>query len=250
MVGIYLKRVQSIDGRVDPKLFPWALPVFRQGLRLDFKSPVTFFVGENGSGKSTLLEALAGKAEFNPAGGNRNHAYSHHATESGMAAAIRAQWARKPADGFFLRAESFYNFATYYESVGSRVRGSLHARSHGEAFLTMFTEFFQRGLFLLDEPEAALSPSRQLTLLARLHELVSAGESQFIIASHSPILMAYPGADIVGFDGGALRRMSYHETDHYRISRDFLNEPERFLRHLIEREKKVGPSVANGKPLR
>lgn len=236
-MSIYLKRVQSIRERVDPKTFPWTLPVFAQGLQLDFKQPVTFLVGENGSGKSTLLEAIAAKAEFNPAGGNRNHAYEHHATESGMAAAIRAHWTRKPTDGFFLRAESFYNFATYYETVGSRVRGSLHARSHGEAFLAMFNEFFQRGLFLLDEPEAALSPNRQLALLARLHDLAEAGESQFIIASHSPILMAHPGADIISFDGGALRPVAYSETAHFQVTRNFLNEPERFLMHLTNGDR-------------
>ena len=237
MVSLYLKRVQSIAERVDPMLFPWTLPVFRDGLHLDFKSPVTFLVGENGTGKSTLLEAIAGKAEFNPGGGNRHHAYEHHATESPMAAALRAQWVRKPTDGFFLRAESFYNFATYYDTVGSRVRGSLHARSHGEAFLTMFNEFFERGLFLLDEPEAALSPNRQLALLARLQDLASAGDSQFIIASHSPILMAHPGADIVSFDGASLRRVAYRDTDHFKTTRNFINEPERYLVHLTKREK-------------
>lgn len=238
-MSLYLKRVASIAERVDPKTFPWTLPVFAQGVAIDFPRPVTFLVGENGTGKSTLLEALAGKAGFNPGGGNRNHAYAHHATESAMAHGLRAQWRRQPPDGFFLRAESFYNFATYYEEVGSRVRGSLHARSHGEAFLAMFNEFFQRGLFLLDEPEAALSPSRQLTVLARLHQLAAAGESQFIIATHSPILLAYPDADILSFDDGRIRKVAYTDTGHFRVTRDFLNEPGRFLGHLTKLESDV-----------
>jgi predicted ATPase len=235
-MSVFLSRVYSLPDRIERDAFPWTLPVFAGGVDVEFRTPVTFFVGENGSGKSTLLEAIAGKANFHLAGGNRNHRdrYDHHKTESPMSSALRAQWRNKVHEGFFLRAESFYNFATYFDDSGShRMHGKLHTRSHGEAFLAVFNDYFEQGLFILDEPEAALSPMRQLTLLTRMYELAGSGEGQFIVATHSPILMAYPGAEILSFDGGELRRVQYEETDHYRITRDFLNAPERFLRHLM-----------------
>lgn len=235
-MSIFLRRVYSLAERVDPKTFPWSLPVFAGGVDLTFRSPVTFLVGENGSGKSTLLEAIADKAGFHLSGGNKNHRdrYEHVATESPMASALRADWKNKVYEGFFLRAESFYNFASYFDGSGShRMGGKLHARSHGEAFLALFNQYFEQGLFLLDEPEAALSPMRQMTLLTRLYELAASGEGQFIIATHSPILMAYPGAEILSFDAGKIQRVEYEDTEHVRITRDFLNAPERYLRHLM-----------------
>lgn len=236
-MSVFLSRVFSLPEFADPAAFPWTLPVFARGVDVEFKTPVTFFIGENGSGKSTLLESIAEKAGFHLGGGNRNHRdrYAHHQTESAMASALRAQWRNKVYEGFFLRAESFYNFATYFDDNGSRrMGGKLHNRSHGEAFLALFNDYFERGLFLLDEPEAALSPMRQLTLLARMYELAESGEGQFIVATHSPILMAYPGAKILSFDGGEMHPVEYKETEHYRITRNFLECPERFLRHLHE----------------
>lgn len=235
-MSVFLSRIYSLSDRITESEFPWTLPVFAQGVNLEFRKPVTFLVGENGSGKSTLLEAIADKADFHLAGGNRNHRdrYEHHRTESAMSSALRAQWRNKVYEGFFLRAESFYNFSTYFDDSGShRLGGKLHARSHGEAFLTLFNDYFEQGLFLLDEPEAALSPMRQLTMLTRMYELAESGEGQFIIATHSPILMAYPGAEILSFDGGTIRPVAYEETEHCRVTRDFLNAPQRFLRHLM-----------------
>ena len=238
-MSVFLRRVYSLPAHVDAKVFPWTLPVFAEGVDLEFRTPVTFLVGENGSGKSTLLEAIADKCDFHLAGGNKNHRgrYEHHATESAMSSALRAQWRQKVHEGFFLRAESFYNFATYFDDSGShRMQGKLHTRSHGEAFLAVFNDYFEQGLFILDEPEAALSPMRQLTLLTRMSELAASGEGQFIIATHSPILLAYPGAEIFSCDGGSLHTVAYEETDHYRVTRDFLNAPQRFLRHLMPKK--------------
>ena len=242
-MSIFLRQIYSLTDRVDPQVFPWTLPVFSGGVDIEFRQPVTFLVGENGSGKSTLLEAIADKAEFHPGGGNKNHRerYQHHVTESAMSSALRAVWRNKVYEGFFLRAESFYNFATYFDDSGShRMNGKLHTRSHGEAFLALFNDYFEQGLFILDEPEAALSPMRQMTLLTRMYELAGSGQGQFIVATHSPILMAYPGAEILSCDGGKLLQVAYEETDHYRITRDFLNAPERFLRHLMPKAPSGG----------
>jgi predicted ATPase len=135
-----------------------------------------------------------------------------------------------------MRAESFFNFATYLDEVSTLERyggKSLHGQSHGESFLALFTNRFDRGLYILDEPEAALSPRRQLSFLKLIHDLEREGRSQFLIASHSPILLAYPGSTLLSLDGGRIREMPYQETDHYQITRDFLGSPERFLKHLF-----------------
>ncbi len=144
------------------------------------------------------------------------------------------------AGGFFLRAETFFNFASYLESVGSTFLAyggkSLHRQSHGEAFLALFQHRFEDGLYLLDEPEAALSPQRQLAFLTILHELTAKKVAQFIIATHSPMLLTFPGAAILSLDGGEIRSVTYQETDHYRVTKDFLNTPERFYRHLFTQD--------------
>ena len=135
-----------------------------------------------------------------------------------------------------MRAESFYNFASYIEEVSDlRAYGgrSLHAQSHGESFLALFSNRFEQGLYILDEPEAALSPQRQLSLLKIIHDLTTPGHAQFVIATHSPIILSYPGAVLYDLDGDAMRETSYRETKHYLITRDFLNSPERFLKHLF-----------------
>jgi predicted ATPase len=232
----FLHRVQSLPARFDFEKYPFNLRAFSQGIDLPFRSTVTFFVGENGSGKSTLLEALAECCGFNPEGGNRDHHRATFAGRSELAQALRLSWLPKVTEGFFLRAESFYNFATYIEQVSDlRAYGgrSLHAQSHGESFLSLFANRFEQGLYILDEPEAALSPQRQLSFLRIIHDLATPRHAQFIIATHSPILLAYPGAVMFDLDGDAIRPTTYQETKHFQITRDFLNSPERFFKHLL-----------------
>lgn len=172
-----------------------------------------------------------------PHGGNRDHHYGEGADGAVLGRALALTWQHRVAGGFFMRAETFFNFATHLETVGSTFEAyggrSLHDQSHGEAFLSLFLNRFEDGLYLLDEPEAALSPQRQLAFLGIIHQLATPGSAQFIIATHSPILLAYPGATLLSLDGGTLRRTSYTDTEHYRITREFLEAPERFFRHLF-----------------
>lgn len=203
---------------------------------LELTCPVTFLVGENGSGKSTLLEALAVACGFNPEGGGRNFNFSTADTHSELGGLLTISRAAHPRDGYFLRAESFYNVATQIDAldVAGSYGGSLHARSHGEAFLALVQQRFSPGgLYLLDEPEAALSPSRLLTLLVELNALARGG-AQLIVATHSPILMALPGARLLLLDGDGIRPVDYRDTEHYRVTRDFLTDPARMLHYLLD----------------
>ena len=212
--------------------------------RLDVDGSVIFFVGENGTGKSTLLEAVAVALGFNPEGGTRNFCFSTRSTHSDLCDLLRVGRARNPRDGFFLRAESFYNVASNIDemdeapSLGGRVVDSyggvsLHEMSHGESFFALVqNRFGGQGLYLLDEPEAALSPARQMALLAEMHRLVEA-DSQFIIATHSPILLAYPGARIYELTGEGVTETPYEQTEHVQLTRRFLENPERMLRYLL-----------------
>jgi predicted ATPase len=232
----FLHRVESLPDKFDPTKYPFNLRAFSRGIDLQFRSTVTLFVGENGTGKSTLLEALAECCGFSPEGGNRDHHRATFADRSVLAQALRLSWFPKVTEGFFLRAESFYNFATYIEQVSDlRAYGgkSLHAQSHGESFLSLFTNRFEQGIYILDEPEAALSPQRQLSFLKIIHDLATPRHAQFLIATHSPILLAYPGAVIFDFDGDTIEPVSYRETKHYLVTRDFLNAPDRFFKHLF-----------------
>lgn len=213
------------------------------GRRLVFDSPVTFFVGENGTGKSTLLEAIALCCGFNLEGGSRHFRFSTENTHSALGEYLTPVRKAYFKDGFFLRAESFYNVATYLDrleeedplamalqSYGGR---SLHEQSHGESFLALVqNRFGGNGLYLLDEPEAALSPSRLFTLLTELHSLVRAG-SQFIISTHSPILMAFPNARLYLFQEEGLQAVDYRETEHFILTKQFLNNPEQMLHYLF-----------------
>ena len=207
---------------------------------LPINSAVTFLVGENGSGKSTLLEAVAVACGFNAEGGSRNFSFSTADTHSELCEHITAvRGAVRPADGFFLRAESFYNVASYLDSLpmgGVRYgEKSLHEQSHGESFLSLVKYRFKgKGLYLLDEPEAALSPSRLLTLLSCIHDLVEDG-SQFIIATHSPILMAYPDAEILSLSEEGICPIDYRQTEHYQITKRFLESPERMMKILFNK---------------
>ncbi len=202
---------------------------------LAFDPGVTFLIGENGSGKSTLVEAIALLLGLNPEGGSQNFNFAERPSESDLYKALRPiRSHRRPRRQFFLRAESLFNVATEVEKRGLFEYGwdFLHERSHGEAFLWLLTErFVEGGLYILDEPEAALSPKRQLAMLKRVSELVAAN-SQLIIATHSPILMAFPGAVIYELGADGIRNVQYEETEHFQITRDFLVHPNAFLRHL------------------
>lgn len=200
--------------------------------------PVTFFVGENGSGKSTLLEAIAIAYGFNPEGGTRNYSFSTYDSHSELCNAIRlSRGVRRAGYGYFLRAESFYNVATkeeeYSRGPGGRPQ-HFHEKSHGESFLALAQNSFRaNGLYLLDEPEAALSPQRQLTLLMEIDRCVKEG-SQFIIVTHSPILLGLPGAEIISFDDGPIHSCTYEETDSYQVTSMFINNREQILHRLLD----------------
>lgn len=223
------------------------LPLLRHLKELEFGSRVIFLVGENGTGKSTLLEAMAVGYGFNPEGGTRNFCFSSHESHSNLHQYITlVKGVTRPRDGFFLRAESFYNVATevdrldqegavsLIDSYGGR---SLHEQSHGESFLALIANRFSgKGLYLLDEPEAALSPTRLLTLMARMHELEKK-DSQFIIATHSPILMAYPGSEIYVLDEEGLRKTSYEETEHVQLTKSFLTDPGQYFHYLFQEDE-------------
>ena len=233
----FLVRVESLPENWDPAQHPFNIRAFSRGIDLTFRTPVTFFLGENGSGKSTLLEALAECCGFNPEGGNRDHHRATFGDRSSLARALRLSWRPKVTEGFFMRAESFYNFATYIEQVSDlRAYGgrSLHEQSHGESFIALFAHRFEQGIYILDEPEAALSPQRQLSFLRILHDLTRQGHAQFLIATHSPILLSYPGAALFDLDGDLIQETKYRETKHYLLTRDFLNSPDRFFKHLFD----------------
>lgn len=225
---------------IDPGQYPFNMKAFQDGIDLQIDKNVTFLVGENGSGKSTLLEGIAECCGFNPEGGNRDHYREVFEDRSAFAKALRLSWFPKIAEGFFMRAESFFNFAGYLDSVSDlRAYGgkSLLEQSHGESFISLFLNRFEQGIYILDEPEAALSPQRQLSFLKIINDLETPGHAQFIIATHSPILLSYPGATIYSLDGDSIQPVNYQDTDHYLITRDFLNAPERFFKHLFNDKK-------------
>jgi predicted ATPase len=228
--------------------YPFAIPAIRELDTLELDPKVTFLIGENGSGKSTLIEAIAVLAGFNAEGGTKNFKFGTRPSESSLHRYMRPiRGTRRPRDGFFLRAESYFNVATEIERLDAERFGgpplidsyggkSLHEQSHGESFIALATHRFSGdGLYILDEPEAALSPQRQLTLLAIIRELVENTGSQFVIATHSPILMAYPEAAILQLGPHGIERVAYRDTEHYTITRDFLNSPERFFKNLFAR---------------
>lgn len=228
------------------------LPVIRylsREKRLALSSNVTFFVGENGTGKSTLLEAIAVAYGFNAEGGSRNFTFSTNATHSELYEHLTLAKRGFAKDGFFLRAESVYNVATNIDDmdeepsfdplvIESYGGVSLHNQSHGESFLSIVqNRFFGNGVYVLDEPEAALSPMKLLTLMAEIHRLVRQN-SQFIIATHSPILMAFPGADVLEFLQNGIKRTCYQETEHFQITKSFLNNPDKMLQYLLDDTEK------------
>jgi predicted ATPase len=219
--------------------YPFSLPAIRHLDRLELHPQVTYLVGENGSGKSTLLEAIAVASGFNAEGGSKNFGFATRESHSDLYKHLRvARGHPLPKDNFFLRAESFFNVATQVDDLGVSGYGSksLHEQSHGESFWSLFMHRFRgNGLYILDEPEAALSPTRQMAALVRIRQLVQA-KSQFIVATHSPILMAYPNATILSLSGSGLKQVRYEETDHFTITKRFFDNPGRIIRELMRED--------------
>ena len=240
-----------LEAPLSEDTYPGNLPVVKILSRmgtLPFSAPVTFFVGENGVGKSTLIEAIAVALGFNPEGGTRNFKFSTAESHSSLHRALSVtRTAHRCKDGFFLRAESFYNVASYIDeldkipAIARPVKDSyggvsLHEQSHGESFLALMEHRFGgEGIYILDEPEAALSPTRILRLMVLLRSLETRG-SQFIISTHSPILMAYPNACIYRIGETAIDRVAYTETEHYQLTKRFLCDTDRMLKYLFEEE--------------
>ena len=238
-----LKSIQIDWSKIAPDSYVRGITALQGLTSLSFERPVTFFVGENGSGKSTLLEAVAVAWGFNPEGGTRNYRFSTYDSHSELCEALRlSRGVTRGGRGYFLRAESFYNVATMEEEYSRGPNGvpqHLHEKSHGESFLAAVMHYFRPGgLYLLDEPEAALSPQRQLTLLARIHRLSKDG-AQFVIATHSPVLLALPDAQILSFDG-PVHACPYEETDSYRITEMFINHRALMLERLLGAEEPGG----------
>ncbi|EFI68665.1 hypothetical protein BFZC1_11387 [Lysinibacillus fusiformis ZC1] len=240
---MYLKSCKMLQDTIPNKQeYPFNIPSLQDLHELEFPTNVTFFVGENGSGKSTLLEAIADRCDFNTAGGGRQNLYEVHKAESSLGEYIRLSWLPKISNGFFLRSETFYQFASHidliedprrYNAFGGK---SLHHQSHGESFLALFMNRFKgKAIYLLDEPEAALSPTRQLSLLKIMKDLEH--EAQFIIATHSPILLGYPNATIYSFDQGEVESIRYEDTIHYIVTKRFLDAPQSILRELFDEER-------------
>lgn len=245
--ALFIRRIEVLEGRIEqPTAYPFAIPAVKalqNGLPF---APVTYLIGENGSGKSTILEAIAVASGFNAEGGTKNFRFATRSSESPLHRAVRlARGAAKPRTGFFLRAETLYNVASEIErldaepapappiidSYGGR---SLHEQSHGESFLALAKHRFgPKGLYILDEPEAALSPARQLVLLVRLNELVKQG-SQLIIATHAPIVLALPGARIYLLGEDGIGEVAYDETEMVNVTRDFLNDRPRYIDRLLK----------------
>ena len=250
--GPMLDKVKiNFDSSIDFNKFPFSLNIIKKLKTIEFPTQVTFIIGENGTGKSTILEAIAGKTGFGPEGGsmNMNFKTAEEGTYSGvqnLAEHTTLSWRRKPKDGYFFRAESFFNVANYIDLIG-REGGSgkekayapyggisLHEQSHGESFLSFFkNRVGNNGFFIFDEPEAALSPQRQLSLISIINELCRKSNAQFVIATHSPILLAYPDSTIYSCDSDVLTTIAYKDTTHYKITKNFLDNPSRYLHYLL-----------------
>lgn len=247
--GIYLRSVSLLRDSVPSfHSYPFNLKAIEGLDTMVFHPKVTYIVGENGMGKSTLMEGIAVGLGFNPEGGTINFNFATTESHSDLHQYLRlARSANKPRDGFFFRAESYYNLASNIDQmdreggpgrpiIDSYGGKSLHQQSHGESFFATFIHRFNgNGLYIMDEPEAALSPFRQMAMLSRIHQLVGQN-SQFIIATHSPILMAYPDAVIYNLTTDGIERSTLEETDHYILMKQFMNNREKMLHELFLNE--------------
>lgn len=232
----FIQRISIDWDKIEPNSYLRKIDAINKIEELAFEKPITFFVGENGSGKSTLLEALAVAYGFNPEGGTKNYSFSTYDSHSQLHEAIRvSKGFRKAKWGYFLRAESFYNVATKEEEYSDIAHPSekYHEKSHGESFLALAqNQLRPNGLYLFDEPEAALSPQRQLTLLMEIFSCAKQG-SQFIIVTHSPILLGIPDAQIISFDDGIVHNCEYEDTESYKVTEMFINNREILLGRLL-----------------
>lgn len=240
-MDIFLKRIKVLKDGL-PQGYPFSLPLIRDGLELNFTTPVTFIVGENGTGKSTLLENLAYSVGFNTLGGNRNHNYKMQSLDNfQLSERMQLTWSLKQGKGFFFRAETFFDFArnldemanfndiNIYRHYGGK---SLQKQSHGESFISFFANRVGEGLYILDEPESALSPEKQFALLVILNNLSKKGNCQFLIATHSPILITLPNSTIYEIEDGQLNKKDYKETRQFILYKRFIDNPNKFLSDL------------------
>lgn len=234
----FLKSIDLIEDRIPtPRAFPFTLPVLAAAhFRIDFTTPVTIIVGPNGSGKSTIIESLAYLCGFGRSGGSKNYAI-HQQDDEILGKCLRAGWLPKVTHGFYTRAETFSDFVAQidqFEAQDQYGGRSLTQRSHGEGYLEIFSSRIQSGgIFLFDEPEAALSPSRQLEFLKMIKTADATGGAQFIIATHSPLLMAYPGATLLHLTDTGIVERPFQQTEHFRILRDFYLDPKGFMAALF-----------------
>jgi predicted ATPase len=240
----FLKRVWLDPARVpNADAYPFCLPFLRGGFELDFDRPVTIIVGENGSGKSTLLEGIAVLAGYDEAGGGKgyrpvDHSGAFEVMGGTLSKALRASWLPKITDGWFFRAESFFSVARYLDEAAKESLSGppdFLSHSHGEGFLRFFQERCNRqGIFIFDEPESALSPARQVEFLKLLRRMERSANSQVIMATHAPLLMAYPGARLLHLSKSGLAHIAMEETDHYRLMREFFAAPGSFIETMLE----------------
>ncbi|MBQ8412234.1 MAG: AAA family ATPase [Lachnospiraceae bacterium] len=230
----FIQKINIDWDKIDDSNYLRNIPAIKSLKSLELSNPVTFFVGENGSGKSTLLEAIAVAYGFNSEGGTKNYNFSTYDSHSKLCdALLLVKGYRKANWGYFLRAESFYNVATMEEEYEEYLSDRYHKKSHGESFLAMLQKQMKpNGLYIFDEPEAALSPQRQLTLLIEINRCAKQG-AQFIIATHSPLLLGLPDSEILCFDDGAIHPCTYEETDSYQVTEMFVNNREQLLKRLL-----------------